>query len=209
MIEADTFAFMADFNDLRRVFPLRGEPYEIQQVGIAYFKAMRRFPLSAVSAGKDAWLVHGKRFPKPAEWIESIPPKPKSATIPALTELERVEYQRAETLGYEHDPCTCQACQAAGVTHRFLRFVPDVDADHRDVKGTIGDRVVTRGHWAHGDELKRWYAAREAFFATCDRLGLRTTLEQRQANRPSFEQMIERIFEKKPKPPDEATAAGA
>jgi hypothetical protein len=51
-----------------------------------------------------------------------------------------------------------------------LRFVPD------DVHGvldraidTVRNRVVVTGHWAHGDELARWYAARDAFFASAPR----------------------------------------
>lgn len=205
MIEGDAGAFMLAFHDLRLVFPLRGDPHELQQVGLAYFKAMRRFPLSAVMAGSEVWLANGKRFPKPAEWIESIPPRPKAASLVPLLELEAVAYQRAETLGYEDEPCHCDDCRAAGVDHRFLRFVPDLDDDDRDVKGLIGDRVVTRGHWAHGIELARWYTAREAFWNRCDALGLRTTAETRHEVRPSFEQIIERIFEPKPKPNSEAS----
>lgn len=200
MTEGDTFPFLSVFHDVRRIFPLRGDAHELQQVGLAYFKAMRRFPLSAVIAGADVWLARGKRFPRPAEWIESIPSRPKSATIEPLLELERVEYQRAETLGYEDDPCRCDACREAGVDHRFLRFVPELDENDRDIRGLIGDRVVTRGHWAHGHELKRWYAARDGFWATCDRLGLRSTPEKAKEARPSFEQLIDRIFQKRQKP---------
>lgn len=203
MIEADAFAFLAEFHDLRRVFPLRGDAHELQQVGLAYFKAMRRFPLSAVSSGKDAWIAHGTKFPKPAEWIESIPRRTAVSSVPVLLDDERLAYARAETLGFEDEPCKCEACRAAGVDHRFLRFVPDLDDDDRDVKAQIGDRLVTRGHWAHGHELARWYRARDGFYERCDALGLRTKPEQANKARPSLQQMIERIFEKRRKPKPE------
>lgn len=49
-----------------------------------------------------------------------------------------------ESLSYAA-PCSCQACVQAGVSHERLRRVrPDSD-------------------WLHGDDLKRWYAARELF----------------------------------------------
>jgi hypothetical protein len=36
---------------------------------------------------------------------------------------------------------------------------------------TERNRVVVTGHWAHGQELARWYVAREAFFASAPRRG--------------------------------------
>jgi len=61
--------------------------------------------------------------------------------------------------------CECVLCGQAGVTHRPIRYVPDDD----ELKAKIGDRVILRGHWAHGQELKRWYAAKEAFWANVRR----------------------------------------
>lgn len=208
MIDADSGAFMAEFHDLRRIFPLRGDAHELQQIGLLYFKVLRKFPLSAVAAGKAVWVERGKRFPKPAEWRESIPPRPVAATILPLTGQARLDYLRAETLKYEDDPCRCLLCKAAGVDHRFLRFVPDLDEDDRDVRVQIDDRIVTRGHWAHGEELRRWYAARDAFWATADALGLRTKADKAKAAKVPFEQRIERLFAKRPKPGDPPQASG-
>lgn len=208
MIESDAFAFLAEFHDLRRVFPLRGDPHELQQVGLAYFKAMRRFPLSAVSSGKDAWLAHGTKFPKPAEWIESIPRRSAVSTVPVFSDEERLAYVRAETLCYEDEPCKCAECRAAGVDHRYLRFVPDFDDDDRDVKARLGDRLVTRGHWAHGQELGRWYRAHDAFHESCE-ASLGTRFEkQAAAEGVPLEKIIERIFEKRRKPKPEPETSG-
>ncbi len=173
MTEAEMFAFVAVFHDLRRVFPLRGDAHDLQQTALSYFTAMRRFPLSAVEAGAEVWLAHGTKFPKPAEWIASVPRKTTTPTVVAFTDAERLEYVRAESLAYEDAPCHCDACRAAGVDHRLARFVPDLDADNRDIRVRDGDRLVTRGHWAHGYELAAYYRARDAFWSLCDSLGLR------------------------------------
>ncbi len=167
MTDAELFGFMDVFNGLARVFPQRGDEHEVTQKSAAYFKAMRRFPLSQVAAGAEVWVQRGKYFPKPAEWIESIPRAEGPAV--ALFELsaeDAAEYLDAERRHYEGDPCRCAACRTAGVDHRFMRFVPEVDANGRDAKAKIGERIVVRGHWAHGDELARGYAARDGFRAS-------------------------------------------
>lgn len=47
--------------------------------------------------------------------------------------------------------CNCLACQAAEITDRPVVRVP-------------GDSELgTRTHWAHGEELKAWYVAKESF----------------------------------------------
>lgn len=166
MTDAELFQFLDVFKGVARVFPQRGDEHELKQKSAAYFKAMRRFQLSQVAAGADAWVQRGKYFPKPAEWIDSIPrPSATRAEVGELTSGEILEYEEAERRHYEGEPCKCPECRFAGVDHRFLRFVPEVDANGRDVKGKIGDRMVVRGHWAHGTELAGYYRAKEAFWA--------------------------------------------
>jgi hypothetical protein len=84
---------------------------------------------------------------------------------------EIAEYHQAERQHYQADPCGCLSCQLAGVTPRPLRFVPDFTDDDRPEQAfdSVRKRIVQTGHWAHGDELARWYAARAAFFATVPR----------------------------------------
>jgi hypothetical protein len=84
-----------------------------------------------------------------------------------MTEAEAREYQRAEALKYEDRPCSCQACKAAGVDWKPLRFVPEFTADgfDRKVRDPFKDRIVTAGHWAHGAELAGYWRARGEFYA--------------------------------------------
>lgn len=48
----------------------------------------------------------------------------------------------------EGQPCNCLECQAAEVTHLAIRFVPP-------------DAFSSKARWIHGEELKRWYVARD------------------------------------------------
>lgn len=193
------FPFMDTFQNVRRVFPLRGDDHEIRQVGASYFKAMRRYPLSAVQAGAEVWLQRGKRFPRPAEWIESIPPLTPRPELLVLTADQVALYRRAEMLQWEDAPCGCVACQEANVTDKPLRFVPEVNADGTDAKALLGDRVIVTGHWAHGAELARWYTAKQAFWAAMfDRFGADSPRQQRRV-RKSFEDRMKEIFEEGPR----------
>lgn len=165
MDAADEVSFGATFLKLRNVFNLRGDKADVRQAMQAYFRVLRGYPLAMVEAGAEAWLTRGERFPKPAEWLGAIPRQSASAGLLTMPDDEAAEYQRAASLFYEDEPCGCHLCKQAGVSHRMLRFVPEQDRDGGDAKMKIGDKVVVRGHWAHGEELKRWYAARDAFLA--------------------------------------------
>ena len=57
-------------------------------------------------------------------------------------------------------------CQAAGVSDRPLRFVPTLVGEEEErAFNPQRQRVEMVGHWAHGEELRRWYEAREACYA--------------------------------------------
>ncbi len=189
------FQFMDAFRGLARVFPLRGDDHDITQVGGAYFKAMRRFDLRAIQAGAEVWVQQGKRFPKPAEWIDSIPRKSAPIELPTLSDEAARVYVRAEGLRYEDAPCHCRDCEAAGVTDQPLRFVPEYTSDGRDRKALLGDRIVTTGHWAHGDELKRWYAAKNKFWADMFALFGADGPKAKQRIKLTYEQRMKQIFE--------------
>ena len=194
MTDAELFAFNTVFQSLRRVFNLRGEEHEIRDVSASYFKAFRRWNLKDLEAGAEIWIRTGKRFPKPAEWLDSIPKRTRVVELPAMTDAESAAYLRAELKGFEDDPCGCLECQAAGVTHRYLRFVPDVTADEQDrkVKDLPRDRIVTAGHWAHGAELQRWYLGRDQFYALKSPLG--GVNPKTGEPKVSFEKRLEQIF---------------
>ena len=173
MMDSETTVFVDICKALMRVFPKRLEEFERAQLHRDYFKALRRFSVSQVQAGAEAWMQRGKYFPKPAEWIDAIPQRREVAVeYPAMTEQESREYRRAEQLRYEDSPCHCRECERAGVAEKALRFVPDVSADGSDRKMRDGDRIVTAGHWAHGEALRRWYEARANFYELfCARFG--------------------------------------
>lgn len=165
MNEAEMFTFMDVVRGLLRVFPKRLDDIEQQRMSTDYFKALRKFTLPQVQAGADAWVLRGKFFPKPAEWIDAIPRRTTVAVdIPALSDAECADYHRAEKLRYDDAPCRCLRCREAGMTEKALRFVPEANQDGTNRQARDGERIVTAGHWAHGHELARWYEAKAAFY---------------------------------------------
>lgn len=167
MTDADLAAFAALFENLRRVFALRASAAELTQIQGLYFKAFRRYALDQVQAGADAWLARGAKFPKPHDWIHAIPREAQGGVVgPSPVPKDEVaDLREAIRLGFVGDPCGCFLCQRAGVSHRFLRHVPLEDEHGRAVRAVLDDRPVTRGRWIHGEELRAWYAARDAFDA--------------------------------------------
>jgi hypothetical protein len=164
--DADLFAFMAIFRDLLQMFPKRLDESDITQLSKAYFAALRRFSVSQIQAGADAWVQHGKFFPKPAEWREHIPRELSAAvSIAPLTPVEAAEYLDAERKHWEDVPCGCRECREAGVSHRMLRNVPEQDEHGVNIQALLGERHVVRCRWIHGHELARWYAAKERFWS--------------------------------------------
>jgi hypothetical protein len=163
----DLPGFADAFKSLQRIFPLRGEEGELDRLRADYFRSMRGYALVDVKSGADRWMSTGTKFPRPAEWVAAIPPRTGSGEFRQMVDSEAREYRRAESLGYEDQPCLCSECVRAGVDDRPLRFVPEEDDQGRDFKAfdPIAKRVVTTGHWAHGPELARWYTARDAFTA--------------------------------------------
>lgn len=167
MRDSDGVAFAAIFSKLRTLFPLRGGAVEIQQIADSYFRVLMRFPLRAVEAGAEAWIEKGEHFPKPAQWLQSIP-RQKSAEYLTMPDDLASEHRRAVELHYQDEPCRCHECKRAEVTHRMRRYVPEEDGDGQDARMMLDGKVVVRGHWAHGDELARWYAARDGYLALKD-----------------------------------------
>lgn len=162
MHDSDLSAFMTVFHKLRGVFPTRGSAAEASDTAGVYFNLLRDYSLEAVSAGAEAYLGTGKFFPKPADWIGAIPRELSTGGVP-MSPFEAREHQRAVAKGYQDEPCGCQSCVSAGVSHRFLRYVPDIGPDGNDVRLVLGGAIVARGHWAHGQELARFYAAKDAY----------------------------------------------
>lgn len=200
MTDAELFSFMDTFRSLARVFPLRGDEHEIRDVGASYFKALRRWPLKDINVAADRWLEQGKRFPKPAEWLDMVPRQSQAVALVAMTDEQAREHQRAESLRYKDTPCCCRDCVAVGVNDKPLRFVPDVNPDGTDRQMTtpFTQRPVTVGHWAHGAELARLYTACANFWNRCYELRLMDKKDRSKHERMPFEQRMAAIFARRP-----------
>lgn len=169
MNETDFVTFDRAFGRVVGAFRVKLKADERAELSRTYFKLLERSPLEDVLAAGRACLQDGTTFPKIADWLAALPggAPVDVGDLRVMGSDEAVEYLRAERLHYQDDACTCAECSRAGVTHRPLRFVPDFLDDGRTVRAfhptKRADVVV--GHWAHGSELDRWYAARDRFYA--------------------------------------------
>jgi len=169
----DRPVFDRAFRRLTVGFRLKLKPVQQDELLQIYFKAFEAIELHEVLAAAAACLNTGKKFPTVAEWLKALPGAPGGGDpdCRVMGRDELVDYHRAERLHYQDDPCDCLMCQAAAVTMRSLRFVPDFLDDGRAERALDNERnrVIVVGHWAHGEELRRWYAARAAFYASVPR----------------------------------------
>jgi hypothetical protein len=176
----DFDAFKREFQRLSAALErtFRQTPEELTARIDAYFVVLKKLPLGVVIAKADAWLERESKMPKPAEWA-AVAPKRLVVDLPTLTPAEAEEWLDAESRMWEREPCECVSCVHAGVSTLPQRFVPELDAYDRDVRALIGSRPqpITRGHWAHGDELGRYWRAREEFWHRMKQLfpGLKLT----------------------------------
>jgi hypothetical protein len=166
MQDSEIFQFTDCFRGLTRIFHWRGDEDDLRQTAGSYFKVLRKYPMPAVKAGADACVERYKHFPKPVEWMDVIPRHVETVELPVMGQTEADTWMAAMKSGCEGDLCHCLDCRQARADHLPLRFVPD---EARAIHPRDG-RAVQRGHWAHGEELKRWWVARNAFF------GLRSSL---------------------------------
>ena len=148
----------------------------------SYFAVLQAYSLRDVTNKAEQWLKTETRFPKPTEWANAFA-KAAVVPIPEPGEDDKSVWLEAERRGYEARVCSCRPCKAAGITElQPIRFVPEFVEDnfvednlelerggdgYRDKHVRIGNRVVTAGHWAHGEELVGYYRAKAAFWARC------------------------------------------
>jgi hypothetical protein len=172
MTEPEFGTFDRAFRRVLGAFRLKVKPDAVDELSRTYFRILADAPLEDVLAAGKTCLTTGTRFPKVAEWVAALPAPPVvvTADLRVMATPEREAYDRAEALRYQDEPCWCVDCQDAGVTDRPVRFVPDEVHGVLDrAIDTVRNRIVITGHWAHGDELARWYVARDAFFASAPR----------------------------------------
>ncbi len=199
MNESDLFPFLDVFKTLTKVFPFRGDEAETTDIGRAYFKTLRKFPLDQVKLGADNCMATMEKFPKPAEWMKHIPRRIPGPEIPVLTATEESEWRHAESLGYEGECCRCAMCRELGADTLKTRFVP-LDPEE---PAMMADRRVLRGQWIHGEPLQRWYAAKAAFWASFDRMAdgkampSNTLVAPMMRNKLSAQERIEAVYASK------------
>lgn len=162
--EFPTFAqaFKRMAASLRRNF---ANAAEAEDVARTYFRILNGYELGDVLRAGKTLLTTAKRFPQPAEWLAALPRRQVSRDRRHMTASECAEYADAARQGFTGEPCGCRACVAAGVSDRALRYVPTMADDTHEERAFNPSRDIeqTVGHWAHGDELARWYAAQGTF----------------------------------------------
>jgi hypothetical protein len=168
MTDADRPAFVSTFRRLAVTYRLKVRPAELESMIDMYVPLFEPYALHDVIAAGNACVSTHRRFPKPVDWLEVIARTQVGAPpdVRVMSTTEASEYVRAERLHWDdEEPCDCLLCQAVGIT-RHRRFVPDFTDDDREERAYCPpkNRVVVTGHWAHGTELERWYAARDKFF---------------------------------------------
>jgi len=167
--------FAEAFRRLVQTFRVRLKAGELEELTTTYFKLLQGWTLEEVLAAGKTCITTLKKFPAPVDWLSAMPTKANvAADVRWMGADEAREYSRAEALGYEDAACDCLLCQAAG-TDRPVRFVPDFTADDREERAfhPAKNQIVTVGHWAHGEELVRCYAARAQFYGLLGRSALR------------------------------------
>lgn len=169
MFDSDFDAFESAFKRLSGVYAWKGKPSEMHARMREYFDGLRVAPLADVLTAAQTCRDTLKHFPKIVEWRAKLPTPDtaKPAAARWMGHDEALEYVRAERHCWHTDPCSCLACQAAGVEDRPLRYVPEFDRDDHEIEVWCGlkHEMVVAGHWAHGDELARWYAGHARWLA--------------------------------------------
>ena len=130
-----------------------------------YFDALKHADLADVLAAAET-LQARNRWPKVGDWIAALPVKRIAGDgLRVMRSSEVDEYMDALRKHYHGEPCSCFLCQDAGVTDLPIRFVPEFTPEDVEDRAfcPVLNRAVVTGHWAHGHELRRWYAAKQAF----------------------------------------------
>jgi hypothetical protein len=170
MIDSDSGTFEGAFKRLSGALNRKWTTAQFHEVSRTYFDTLKHASLEDVLAA-EVTLRARQRWPKVSDWIAALPVHVapfSDARVMGTSEIR--EYLRAMRLHCQDAPCNCPACLAANVTQQPLRFVPDVmDGGEARAFFQARNRLVVTGHWAHGLELARWYAAREVFMASAPR----------------------------------------
>jgi hypothetical protein len=169
LVDADIGTFATAFSRVVGAFRVHLKADEMDTLMRTYFKILEAYSISDVLLAAKACITKSRTFPKPADWLAECAAlvhtkAPKDLRWMSVTEMDALAH--AAATAYQQDPCFCPACHFAGVDDRPQRFIPTPDGrgGHETAFNSRLNRVEPIGHWAHGDELARWYAARDHFF---------------------------------------------
>ena len=169
MTDFDFATFEKAFGRVITAFRLKLQPKEREDLTRTYFKILDTHAIDDVIAAGKRCLEKLRTFPKAADWLAELahtaaPTCPVDQRTMSVDEAD--ELARAAALNYDDHPCLCSECCRAGVDDQALRYVPSEFGDELErAFNPRTSRLETVGHWAHGEELARWYAARDVFFA--------------------------------------------
>jgi hypothetical protein len=170
VIDSDRVTFARAFQRVCGAFRLRFKANEAEDLTTTYFKILEPYPLDRVLlAGKQCMTV-SRKFPLAADWVAAVVDlsdrTPSDVRQMTIDELD--EHEAAERARWEDAPCSCVACVRANVGQSPLRFVPTHATFSEDERAFNPRRQAVQivGHWAHGEELGRWYDARARFYAS-------------------------------------------
>lgn len=186
MTEIDYVTFTEAFRRVISAFRLKLKAAEAEELTRTYFRLMLDFEIDAVLAAGKVCIGKYRSFPKAADWLLELGPTTRRSCPEDLRHMgtaELDEFEQAARLRYLDNPCLCSDCCRAGVDDKPVRYVPTIAGDdHERAFNPRAGRVELPGHWAHGEELARWYRARAAFFASG-------------AQAPYFARLVGRVLE--------------
>jgi hypothetical protein len=174
MLRTEFVTFDRAFGRVCGAFQRKLKPAEQRDASRTYFLTMEDEPLELVLEAGKRCIQSFKHFPRVSEWLTEVQALKPAAILPLdrrhTTVTEGNIQEEAKRRHYQDAPCACDGCCAAGVQDKPVRFVPTIiGVEEERAFNQQRQRVEIVGHWAHGEELRRWYASRRAFlraFAT-------------------------------------------
>lgn len=180
MTDFDFVKFEKAFGRVIVAFRVKLSPTDREDLTRTYFKILDTHAIDDVIAAGKRCIEKLRTFPKAADWLAelahtAVPVCPADRRTMHVDEADALA--AAHALRYEDHPCLCSECCRAGVDDQTLRYVPTEYGDEYERAFNPRRGVVEIvGHWAHGEELARWYLARETFYGVA-RTAPRTLLQ--------------------------------
>jgi hypothetical protein len=156
------------FGRVLGAFRVKVNTTERDELARTYFRILEPFELDDVIDAGRRCIERSKKFPLVADWLLELGGR-AVAVLPfdvrAMSTAEADELDEAARAFYTGPLCAFDCC--LGIS-RPLRYVPTLTDRGAEEKAMHPrrQRVEVVGHWAHGDELRRWYAARDACLAS-------------------------------------------